>query len=150
MIRALTQDDIPTLLALFEQVGHEAGWIPRLEFNAEHIANHLATFIHRDNVLAVGAQAGPGEPLCGLLIAEVGSPWYSPTRIASERVFYVHPVYRRHGFASALITCYREWADAQGVAEKTIGNGLGLQPDGVRALCESQGFTPIGYIFKQL
>lgn len=150
MIRPLTQDDIPPILMLFEQVAHEAGWIPRLAFDPEHIAMHLATFIHRDNVLAIGYQPGPDEPVCGLLIAEVGATWYTPTPIASERVFYVHPHYRRNGCASALIACYREWADAQGVAEKTIGNGLGIQPEGVRALCESQGFSPIGYIFKQV
>lgn len=149
-IRDLTLDDIPPMIALFEQVGHEAGWIPRLQFSPEHIASNLATFIHRENTLAIGFQPDADSPICGLLIAEVGAPWYTPTRIASEKVFYVHPAFRRSGCASALIEHYRQWAWEQGAAEKTIGNGLGIQPEGVRALCERQGFTPIGYIFKQV
>lgn len=150
IIRDLTIDDIPPIIALFEQVGHEAGWIPRLEFSPEHLASSLAAFIHRESTLAVGYQPSPIDPICGLLIADIGSPWYTPTPVASEKVFYVHPAFRRNGCASALIEHYKAWADRHGAAEKTIGNGLGIQPEGVRALCERQGFEPIGYILKQL
>lgn len=138
------------MIALFEQVGYEAGWIPRLTFSPEHLAEHLAVMVSRDEFLAIGCVPGEGEPVCGLLIAEIGAPWYTPSRIAAEKVFYVHPAFRQGGVASALIQHYVEWARGNGAAEILIGNGLGIRADKVKALCESQGFDAIGYIFKQI
>lgn len=148
-IRPLTVADIPPMVALFEEVGHEAGWIPRIEFSPEHIAGSLAAMITRDNCLSIGVDADDGL-VCGFLIAELASPWYTPTPIAAERVFYVHPQYRRSGYAHQLIQRYIDWGRERGAAEILIGNGLGIQADKVKALCESLGFDAIGYILKQV
>lgn len=147
-IRPLTLDDIPPMVALFEEVGHEAGWIPRIEFSPDHIATSLAAMIARENFLAVGVDADDGL-VCGFLIAELASPWYTPTPIAAERVLYVHPQCRRSGHAHRLIQRYIDWGRERGAAEILIGNSLGIQAEKVRALCESLGFEAIGYILKQ-
>lgn len=150
ILRTLTIDDIPAMLAHFQSVGQEAGWIPRLAFDPQHIAQNLATFIVRDEFLAIGCAPTEDEPVCAFLIAELGQPWYTPTVIANERVFYVHPNFRRTGCARQMIQRYIDWADERGAAEKLIGNGLGIVPEGVKALCESLGFEAIGYILKRI
>ena len=150
ILRDLEVNDIPVMLNHMKGVAEEAGWIPRLAFDPGHIALSLTAFIQRPNVLTIGCLPRENGPLVGFLIADVGAPWYSPTPIASERVFYVHPSYRRAGGAQALINFYQQWADHHGAAEKLIGNGLGIEAEKVKALCERQGFTAIGYILKQV
>lgn len=148
VIRDLTLDDIPQLLSFFKEVGQESGWSSKFEFNPEHIAASLVHFIQQENILAIGVSPKEGGAIGGILIAEIMSPWYTPTAHAFEKVFYVHPSMRRGGYAGKLIEFYKKWASRNGAKEIVIGNGLGIQPEGVRSLCEQQQFVPVGYIFK--
>lgn len=149
IIRPLVADDISAVLDCIQNAGAEAEWLDRLRFDPSYVALSLATFIERPNYLAIGCQIEADGELAGFLIAELGSPWYTPTVIASEKMFYVRPEHRKNGVARRLIKHYLGWAEEQGVPEENIGNGLGIAPDKVRKLCEDLGFQAVGFILKR-
>lgn len=148
MIRNLMTSDVPTIVFMLHDVANESGWTNRVEFSPRHIAPHLGSLINRDDTLTIGVENEKKE-LAGLLIGEIGDTWFTPSLIAHERFFYVRPEDRRNGYAESLIKHYKQWAQGRGAKDIWVGNGLGIQPEGVRKLLEKQDFVPIGYLFKK-
>lgn len=145
VIRELTLEDMPELLSRISDAAHESGWLNTLEFNPEYISARLVAMIQRDEYLVIGS-----DDVGGVLLAQVSSPWYSPTPIALEQLVYVHPSQRMGGIARALLDRYVAWAKEKGVPKVVMSANLGIAPDKVRKLYESAGFTAVGFNFHRL
>lgn len=143
-IRALTFDDMPEILSRVRDAGHESGWIGPLKLDLDYTAQKLAYMIESENYLVIGS-----EDVGAILIAHIGSSWFSPTLQASELIVYAHPEVRKRGIARELVTHYIQWARDKGVAPENIKIGVSMEinPDQVSKLYESIGFKKTGYVF---
>lgn len=141
-MRHLSLQDLPELLCRIRDAGNESGWTSTLKFDADFVAVQLAAMIQSDDYLVIGS-----DDVGAILIATVGSNWFSPTQQARELIVYAHPSVRKQGHAKQLVEHYIAWAKGRGVARINIGVSLGIHPEKVANLYQSLGFKKSGYLF---
>lgn len=143
VVRNLTLEDIGEIVSRVRDAGFESGWKNFLQFDSAHVAENIAKMILEDDWLVVG-----DEEVGCLLIANIKSPWFTPSLHAQEQFFYVRPELRCQGRIRPLITRYVAWAKGRGAKRIGIGVNLGINNEVGTYLCERLGFEKSGDNFS--
>jgi GNAT superfamily N-acetyltransferase len=100
-------------------------------------------FLRQEYVLCAVASAG-GQ-LVGLIIAEIGEPFFSRKVGVYEQILYVEPAHRGGIHAARLIARCERWARARGAQEMHLSQRTGIEADRTRDLFARLGFEVVGF-----
>lgn len=143
-IRELTIDDLPEIIARVRDAANESGWLRDLEFDTEYLASRIAWMIESSSCLVIGT-----HDVGSVMLAHIGSAWYSPDEQAFEDIVYVHPHVRCSGRAKKLVEHYEAWAKEKGVVRINLGVSLPICPEQVSSIYQDLGFSKSGYLFSK-
>lgn len=138
-IRHATMDDLPTIIALGEQMHAESPRWSRLTFNRAKAADMLAQLILKPwGVIFVAEKDGE---IIGGIAGMVSAHWSSDDLIADEVSFFMASGYRGDMAAPRLIRALRVWGEGTGAKWLDAGTSTGVEPERCAQLYERLGFT---------
>lgn len=145
MIRPATHADIGALLMLSETM-HAESRFARRRFSLDKMAALFTRLIEGDDGLVLVAEHDGA--ITGGFAGYVSEDWFGPDITAGEFGLFVRPDKRGGLDGKLMLRAYREWAQAQGVAQPEAGISTGVHLEASTRLYESEGFRPIGTIFE--
>jgi GNAT superfamily N-acetyltransferase len=117
---------------------HEETIFRELEYNPDKLVSYAKQMVENPNAIVITK----GDPLRAVFIGEVYPHIYTDDLIAVDQLMYVHPSYRRLGYASEMVKAYKEWARGKGAKLTLIGSSTGFE--GAEKFFKSKGFEMIG------
>mgnify|MGYP003133234784 FL=1 len=140
MIRDLTVEDVPAIIALARVMSEEAG--PLL--HAERTSYILSSILGLDTVFAQGDVREDG---CrSMLIGEISEHPFLNAVFAQELVIYTHPDYRGGIGAVKLIKSFTSWAEEKNVDYIKLEATAGINNDRTSKLFSRLGYNSAGFL----
>lgn len=148
MIRPMTADDIPAIVALGRAMHAESPRYRRMNFNPDKVASRV-----RGMVTGTLTTAAPGGAfvaikdgkIIGMIGGFVAETFFGDDKVASDYAFYITPSERRKGRAAVeLVRAFERWADAQGVVDIVPGVSTMIETQSTRRLFEKLGYEHYG------
>lgn len=137
-IRAATQEDVPLILDLGEQLHRESPRWSRIPFVRERAETMIRGLIAIDDGVVFVAEVD-GQVVGGIA-GVIEQHWASTARVAHEVSFFMDREHRGGFSACRLICALRAWGEIRGAAWLHVGTSTGVDPEMTARLYEKLGF----------
>jgi len=138
-MRKATMDDLPALLGIGRLMHREIHYGSYAAGRVEEMIRHA---IAHGIVLVSLSPEGDVVGTVGLVAEQ---PWWSEDWQLSDRWIFVHPLYRTHGHAAALVRAARAAADTLGLP--LLMAHIGTRAKGKTRLLTRELGEPVGAVF---
>ena len=136
-IRTATQDDLPRLLELGQQLHEESPRWSRIPFSRARAAQTLTNMmLSADGVIFVAEKGGR---VVGGIAGLIQDHWACDARVAHEASFFMDPEHRGSFAACRLICSLVAWARVRNAAWLYVGTSTGVDPETTARLYERLG-----------
>ena len=140
MLRDLTVEDTPAIIALARVMSEEAG--PLL--HVERTSYILSSILGLDTVFAQGDVREEG---CrSMLIGEISEHPFLNAVFAQEIVIYTHPDYRGGIGGVRLIKNFTSWAEEKNVDYIKLEATAGINDNRAAKLFSKLGYSSVGFL----
>ena len=147
MIRRMTAQDIPALIALGEAM-HKESRYSSLDFSADKLRELGRTILAKPNEwLALVSDRG-GE-IIGFCLGFVCPHFFGNDLTSGDLAVYVTLEHRGGMAGVALVKEYDAWCLKMGVREPLLGVSAGITPERTGQLYERLGYTEKYIIYKK-
>lgn len=111
-----------------------------LEFNRKKLDYYIKEMRETENCLVL-TEFDKGKAV-GVFIGECYPHIYTDELIAVDQLMYVHPDFRRKGFARKMVDEYKAWAKSKEIKMIMIGSSTGFE--GAEDFFKSCNFYRVG------
>jgi GNAT superfamily N-acetyltransferase len=147
MIRPMTRNDVPVLIALGADMHRESRYA-HLDFDPNKLLDLADSVLaDPDTYLALVCEVEGVQ--VGFCAAYVVSHFFGHDLTSGDFAVYVLPEHRKGMAGVKLIKGYLEWCDSKGVKEPLLGVSAGIMPERIGKLYERLGFTEKYTIYKK-
>lgn len=143
-IRRMTEDDIPMLVALGEDMHEES----RRSGTFDPERSIRLCFKIMQDPASLGLVAEQEGEIIGMLGAHITDDLWGPDKVAGDYLVYVVPEQRGTSAAVRLIKAYIAWAEENGAADIYLRQSTGVDIERTAEFYGRIGFDMVGHTFK--
>jgi len=145
MIREAAMSDFDEIYSLLVLMHGESRYRV-FDINPEKLKSFAKSMILDSSKITLVAEEGDG--IAGIFMAVIGEMYFSDCRAAADRIFYVHPDFRRKGIGSLLANKYIQLAKDEGANDIQLSTSTGLPVDAIAKISESHDMIKVGESYR--
>ena len=113
-VRVASIGDIHGIYNLMLMFGKETPYFRGVEIDTGKLVNFITKFVSSDDSIAIVGIVD--DEYAGFFFGIVSELFFSTSKVAEEKSFYVAPEYRGNGIAPVMIHEYETWAKSKGAS----------------------------------
>lgn len=137
---------LPEIFEMMKDAYEESDVMKRFPFSERRVLEMLEYATIDPRLFSnASIKMGKERPIIeGVVVASVGSMFYTEEPIVNDVVVYVRPEFRNSFVLRRLLVAYERWAQRIGVKKLIFTQGTGNSPDRTEKLMEGFGWKWIG------
>lgn len=147
MIRAITNQDISTLIELGQDMHQESAYA-FLPYNKEKVHQFILDMLN-DPETQCGFIAEKNGYIIGMMAGYLIDYFFCDEVLACDTVLFVRKPYRGSLTAFRLIRTFRQWALQHNAVELSLGVSTDINVEKTGKLYQKMGLKYVGGVYKQ-